>query len=251
MNGNLITFEVFGERMSTLRIKAGYSIPRELALVLCGYPKDTTGLMGDEAKKVDRMRRNIQNWENGKNMPNAHMIAKICNLLDCDPDYFLYLEADCPRREVKKAAEVTGLTVHAIESLAQFSKVDTLQKPTFMQSGQIISLLLDNPKFYIVVKDILSGIKNQMSIESFHMHQVIRKQAKYNCAETMALIEELKESVEDHGYTLIDSEEMRKVIEFQTNQHLSDVVRDTITVLYQDASTLLQQVFRECQCSTK
>ena len=117
MNGNLISSLEFGERLYALRKKAGYDTPRELALVLCGYTKTEKGLMDDNAKKVDRMRRNIQNWEQGKNIPSTQMVAMICNLLDCDPDHLLYKDACYPRKEVPHISNATGLSVDATECL--------------------------------------------------------------------------------------------------------------------------------------
>ena len=117
MNGNLVSSTKFGERLHALRENAGYSTPRELALVLCGYPQTERGLMGDEAKKVDRMRRNIQNWEQGKNIPSTQMVATLCNLLDCDPDYLLYEDVVHPRKEVKSIVDATGLSNDAAETL--------------------------------------------------------------------------------------------------------------------------------------
>ena len=117
MNGNLISNSEFGNRLYALRERIGYSTPRELALVICGYSKSEKGLMGEDAQKVDRMRRNIQNWEQGKNIPNSQMIATLCNLLDCDPNHLLYENFVYPRQEVKSISEATGLSNNAAEAL--------------------------------------------------------------------------------------------------------------------------------------
>ena len=122
MNGNLISSSTYGQRVYALREKAGYNTPRELALVLCGYSKKEKGLIDDEAKRVDRMRRNIQNWEQGKNIPSAQMIATLCNLLDCDPDHLLYEDVRYPRKEVKSISSATGLSTNAVETMLGMCK---------------------------------------------------------------------------------------------------------------------------------
>ena len=122
MNGNLITNNSFGERLYALRTKAGYRVPRELALVLCGLPKNKTGLTVEQEKVVARMRRNIENWELGKNIPRAALIATLCNLLDCDPNHLLYEEAISPRKKAETISQATGLSAQATEALLGIHK---------------------------------------------------------------------------------------------------------------------------------
>lgn len=164
MNGNLISSSTFGERLYVLREKAEYSTPRELALVICGYPKLEKGLMGEEAKKVDRMRRNIQNWEQGKNIPNAKMIAILCNLLDCDPDYLLYEDSVYPRKEVKDAADLLNVSTAAIEALLHIGYLDDAfvdedgndaELDHFMKPSVIMSALFESDELASLIMDLM------------------------------------------------------------------------------------------------
>lgn len=117
MFGNLITSQEFGLRLNKLRLKAGYRTTRELALVMCGYPKDAKGFIDQESQVIDRKRRNINNWENGKCKPSVDEIALLCQLLNCDPEYLLYGDYQTPRLEVQNAMIITGLSEEAIENL--------------------------------------------------------------------------------------------------------------------------------------
>lgn len=158
MNGNLITKTEFGKRLHKLRKRAEYKTPRELALALCGHPKGTKGLLNEEAKKVDRMRRNVQNWEDGKNIPAAQTLATLCNLLDCDPDYLLYKECDVPRKEVKSVSDATGLSKDATENLLGTYKYG----PT--NTHKALNLVLENERMWKFfgedrpVEDTIEGI---------------------------------------------------------------------------------------------
>lgn len=142
MNGNLLSLSEFGKRLFDLRVRAGYKVPKELALVLCGYSKNTVGLLGDEAKAVDRLRRNIENWELGKNFPRTTMLARLCNLLDCDPDHLLYEKAKHPRKEIRDTAEIVGLSEKATESLIGMHKYG----PT--KTNITLNLLLENEEMW-------------------------------------------------------------------------------------------------------
>ena len=117
MFGNFITSNEFGLRLNKLRIKANYNTPRELALVMCGYPKDKKGLVDPESKMVDRKRRNISNWENGKCKPSVDEIALLCKLLNCDPEHLLYQDCVHPRKDTKTVMDITGLSESAVDAL--------------------------------------------------------------------------------------------------------------------------------------
>lgn len=164
VSGNLISSSAFGKRVYALRKKAGYDTPRELALVLCGYSKTEKGFIDDEAKRIDRMRRNIQNWEQGKNIPSAQMVATLCNQLDCDPDYLLYEDAAHPRKEVKSAADFLKVSPAAIEALLHIGYMDDafvdedendVELDPYLRPSTIMSALFESNEFADLITDLM------------------------------------------------------------------------------------------------
>ena len=245
MNGNLISNSTFGDRICTLREKAGYNTPRELALVLCGYTKTTKGLMNEDGKRVDLMRRNIQNWEQGKNIPNVHMVANLCNLLDCDPDYLLYEDRDYPRKEIKSAADTVGLSTEAVKMLIGITNLSITRKPFSMSCGLIISTMLENPHFYSIIKTITETLMQYSVLEynEAKMQLIPPNMKEEYDIEIQGLkndIEKISKNIADAGFTIIDIKNMIKMLEFETNQSVSSLVKETLDTLQEYFSELLQ-----------
>lgn len=242
MNGKLISNHTFGDRLYTLREKAGYNTHRELALVICGYPKTKKGLMGEDEKRVGRMRRNIQNWEVGKNIPNAQTIATLCNLLDCDPDYLLYEDTDCPRKEIKRAADTLGLSNEAVKVLLEFMQAT---KKGFLTPGYIISTILENPSFYRIIGSIMETLKHHAVIsyneKQIWLTQKIDGHTSSVQLELKGLVDEMQEQLNYMGYAVIGNDDMTKMLEFKTNQSMGDLIRETLDILQDEADKFLQE----------
>lgn len=119
----IITTEEFGKRLKKQRKNAGYEKPRNLALAICGFSPDQKGLLDTEQHRVAKAMQNIRNWERGDNFPSSiQELARLCNLLDCDPDYLLYEDSVYPRKEVKSIVDATGLSNDAAETLLGIHK---------------------------------------------------------------------------------------------------------------------------------
>ena len=114
----VISAKELGKRLKKQRKNAGYEKPRNLALAICGFSPNEKGLFDKEQHRVAKAMQNIRNWERGDNFPSSiQELAKICNLLDCDPDYLLYEDSVYPRKEVKSIVDTTGLPNAAAEAL--------------------------------------------------------------------------------------------------------------------------------------
>lgn len=245
MIGNLISNSTFGERIYTLRGKAGYNTPRELALVLCGYSKAEKGLMNEDAKRVDLMRRNIQNWEQGKNIPNVHMVATLCNLLDCDPDYLLYEDRDYPRKEIKSAADTVGLSTEAVKMLIMFTDPSITRNTLELPPGLIISTMLENPHFYNIVISVMQTLRHYFALELNEIQKQFVPQHRKEEYDIVMQglkndIERFSKTIAESGYTIIDIGTMIKMLEFETNKSISSLVKETLDILQEYASELLQ-----------
>ena len=245
MNGNLISNSTFGKRIYMLRDKAGYNTHRELALVICGYPQTVKGLMGEEAKQVDRMRRNIQNWEVGKNIPNAQTIAMLCNLLDCDPDYLLYENASYPRREVKATADSIGLTNKAVETLMKFTQPLSDGNYSFLKIGNIISTMLENPNFYQLTDSVMQNIVYCAALSYNENKRILipshlKDSYDQELSELKDTVDKIREKIETTGYTIIGIDNMIKMLEFETNQSMGNLIKETIDVLQEEVNEHLK-----------
>ena len=118
-----INSKTFANRLQAQRKYIGYQTPRSLALAMCGFSPEEKGLLDDDQQKVHKMLQNIRNWERGDNFPSKiHLLAKLCNLIDCDPDYLLYEDCDMPRKEVRNISNATGLSQAAIEVLCSIKE---------------------------------------------------------------------------------------------------------------------------------
>ena len=98
-----------------------------MALVLCGFSPETKGLDDTDAHAVFNKTQNIRNWERGANMPSLKDFAKLCRILQCDPDYLLYAEQTQPRKETQTAMEITGLSQEVINNLIELKQVDLIR----------------------------------------------------------------------------------------------------------------------------
>ena len=231
LNGNLISNPTFGDRICALREKAGYNTPRELALVLCGYTKTTKGLMNEDAKRVDLMRRNIQNWEQGKNIPNVHMVANLCNLLDCDPEYLLYEDRDYPRKEIKTAADTVGLSTEAVKMLIGITDPSITRKALEISPGLIISTMLENPHFYSIIRTIIQTLLHYSALEYNEtkmqlVPQHLREEYDLEIQGLKNDIQKISKNIAGAGYTIIGIDNMIKMLEFETNQSVSSLIKE-------------------------
>ena len=94
------TFEQseFAERLKQQRIRAGYIRQRDLA--------DAAGV----SPQV------ISYYEKGERLPDACILARLAQKLNCSVDYLLQLE-DAPNHDTADIREQTGLTIEAILSV--------------------------------------------------------------------------------------------------------------------------------------
>lgn len=131
-----ITPAEFGKRLKIQREIAGYRKPRDLALAMCGFSPDETQLFDTAQHRVANKIQNIRNWERGDNLPSSvQEFARLCNLIDCDPDYLLYEECRTPRKAIQTAVELTGLSEDVINNLfalkrTDLSRMDGLEEDT-------------------------------------------------------------------------------------------------------------------------
>lgn len=142
----IITAEEFGKRLKKQRETAGYKKPRNLALAMCGFQPDTKGLFDTEQHRVAKTIQNIRNWERGDNFPSSiQEFAKLCTLLDCDPDYLLYEDSVYPHKEVQSIVDATGLSNDAAESLLgihRYGPINSLKAlDTVLQHEQMWNFL--------------------------------------------------------------------------------------------------------------
>jgi len=94
--------QVFGKRLQEMRIKAGYA--RQL----------------DLAAKIGTVVTTISNYESGKRLPDAEMLARIVEALPCNADYLLGFE-DKPTYSEAFISKNTGLTNESIARLSDFA----------------------------------------------------------------------------------------------------------------------------------
>ncbi len=86
------------------------------------YP-DKASTAKDEKQKRD-VSQKIYKWRNAENVPDLNVIVGLCDLFDCDFDYFIG-DQDEERKTFSHASEYIGLQYSTIEKL---SNLDDYQK---------------------------------------------------------------------------------------------------------------------------
>lgn len=98
--------------------------------------------------------KTISNLENGKMItaPKFDTIAKLCNILNCDPSYLL-TDTDYTKNIYKKIYEMTGLTEKTVKALETINNEISKDFP----SGNIMIMLNLLLSDYEIVKDDIEG----------------------------------------------------------------------------------------------
>lgn len=104
-------------------------------------------------------------WEEGKSIPDACTLLKICDFFHCDLDY-LFGRIDTTTHAIEVIEKETGLSVPAIKKIIEWNNGDSRQKKWI----SYISKIFEH-------KDI-SDVMNNMS--AYFMHSMIEVKALYN-----------------------------------------------------------------------
>ena len=163
----VINSEVFAARLKMQRELAGYIKPRNLALAMCGLSPNETELSDTEQHRVATKIQNIRNWERGDNFPSSiQEFARLCKLIDCDPDYLLYEECKTPRKAVQTAMELTGLSDDVVNRLltlkqTDISRLDGLEDSTAYYNAvrshlfiPTFNALVGHPQFTVFISQL-------------------------------------------------------------------------------------------------
>ena len=112
--------ELFGKRLSRLRMDKGYKTQGEFSEKL-GVPLNT-----------------YKKWEQGAKLPSKTNMKKIIDLTGCDPEYFSG-EIDQKNYDIQFICENTGLTGPAVEMLQNISRKspETLEVLNYILETQI------------------------------------------------------------------------------------------------------------------
>lgn len=106
------------------------------------------------ASKLGVNLKSVQNWEQGRKLPQSEHLFKICDVLDCDLDY-LTGRLEERNRTIKEMAAYTGLSEKSIKMLHDYhvSKTDGQNcLPTY------ISNILDHPDCSVLLHHIKTYI---------------------------------------------------------------------------------------------
>lgn len=102
------------------------------------------------AAKLGVNLKSVQNWEQGRKLPQTEHLFKICDVLDCDLDYLIG-RLEERNRTIKEMAAYTGLSEKSIKMLHDYhvSKTDGQNcLPTY------ISNILDHPDCSVLLHHI-------------------------------------------------------------------------------------------------
>lgn len=230
MNGKNNTQNLFPERLRTRRKALGIkSCERLWALI---YP---------DLMVTENSRRKIENWESGKAEPTISEFKKLCEVLECDPEY-LWGSIDSPKRDTQTIMDITGLEEEAVDMMIKIAKeasehLGLDKRQAFISPVHVLSTMLSAPDFYGAVIDINACV---------HMHGRSLVSAKgQNVAlnrDDKALVDEftnirsenmslLNELAEKYGYMVIGMSDMHDVLEYRLHHHLSKVCAEVTQVL--------------------
>lgn len=90
----------------------------------------------------------LKQWIPGRQKPSIEKLMSICNVLDCDIDYFLTEQAEL-KKEIANASKITGLSYDTIEIFNNINTVEHNQTKTYLDDAnqdymdKRISFLID------------------------------------------------------------------------------------------------------------
>lgn len=107
------------------------------------------GLSRDDlAGKLRSTERTVEAWEQGRQLPGAHVLLSLPDILECSLDYLTGRIKE-KTVEAHHICKYTGLSEKAVSMLQNNHKSGKGQ-----QSAAVLSDLLENPKFWEVVENI-------------------------------------------------------------------------------------------------
>ena len=155
-------------------------------------------------KQLNSIDSTVKQWFIKKQKPSLEKLMNICELLDCDIDYFLTSQADT-NKDIAAASETTRLNYHNIEFLTQLNN-NNIQMLNLMLSHKDFSTLLSSCWSYLHSK------YNQLLLFSSPYHTDFRfteddadKIYKFSATDTFSIM------IED----MYSSHEKQALIEYE------------------------------------
>lgn len=238
MNGINNSKASFGNRVKDRRLALKISSHEKLAERM--YPG---------ASSLESMRKKVAKWESGYAEPSVSEFQRLCDILDCDPEY-LWGEIDEPRRDTRTIMDITKLSQKAIEALLFFSNNPLAGNHQFLNASAILSIMLENPAFYRVLHDIYASVQTHMDLELAKIGDSLLQPADQGEFEAVRNeinqdIKELEDVTKKYGYSMVSTEEWQNVIAFRMNQSIAAVANDTITILHGELDSLIKSMLKQ------
>lgn len=105
----------------------------------------------------------VRSWRsfsknNANRLPSINQLIQLCNVLDCDMDYFLTEQKEL-KKDIASASEITGLTYENIEKLAHLKYVETQALDMLISHKQFCNLLFQCWRYFRVeFKQVLDNL---------------------------------------------------------------------------------------------
>ena len=172
----------FGDRIAKRRKECGFKSQTDLAEKMVPAFED-----GDEhARAVESRRKLVSNWESGKSHPSLRDFVDLCKLLDCDMEYLLG-DIEVPRKEIKSAMDITGLSAEAINALSCLSDSNYVN---------VLSALIEDANFEYLM--YLIGKRFEYSLPQSRVQPIVKmEQGKYHLKNAKAYHESLSKNEVD------------------------------------------------------
>lgn len=241
MNGNKLSKYSFACRLRTRRRDSGFTSCDKLADAI--WPNE----IGDS------MRKKVERWETGKSEPSVSELQRLCDVLECDPEYLLGT-CDTPRTMTKSVMEVTGLSQKAVEALSFFFSTSKTEVESPLASINVISLMLENPSFYHIARELVHGAEfaafqhNEYLIQKAIQSDIGTQKysSLYNEIQgARGDILEMKETMRKFGYTIIANEEQKNLLEFRLNKSISLLASETLEIICREMKEMVEVLFKE------
>ena len=115
----------FGDRLKARRLS-------------CGFKS-----LGELAKKIGVKGQTIKNYEDGSTLPDAEILSRLAESLNCTVDY-LTLSENAPTHEAASVVQQTGLSAEAVKVLQKLSSDDQYDvEKTMLGDSLIAGIRLD------------------------------------------------------------------------------------------------------------
>lgn len=137
------------------------------------------------AAKLGVNLKSVQNWEQGRKLPQTEHLFKICDVLDCDLDYLIG-RLEYKKHDTKMISDYTGLSEDAVTALHLYKNADDRRslwpsylsdiinnKDFFTLMGRI-SEFMGNTKLEARFKDYASKMQmiDQQSADMFYINHI-------------------------------------------------------------------------------